>query len=670
MSRLLLLCALITLVSCASTPAPSVKEGSQLKLALMETTDLHSNVRSFDYYRLTEDKSIGFERVASLIEQVRSEYRNTLLFDNGDTIQGTALADYQAMVQPLACDETLAMYQAMNAVGYDAGGVGNHEFNYGLSYLSQITGNVFDISPKVGERPLPTKACAGPTFPIVLANILSLKSKQPLFKPYVVLSREFQATAPDGSVVKAPIKIGVIGFTPPKVMEWDKRWLEGVVTTEGAVEAAQRYIPEMKAQGADVVIIISHSGLDQSPYTPKLENANWHLAKLPNVDALLMGHSHQAFPNAQSTLPQFNLPGVDKVKGTVHGVPAVMPNFWGKSLGVIELNLVQQQGRWQIQKEQTQVALRHIQGADKVSIEPAAPLAALIAKAHDIAVDYVKKPIGQSDFLMSSYFADVGDVSALQIVNQAQTAYVAQYVKDKLPQFASLPVLSVASPFKTGFAGSTDFTEVAAGELAINNAADLYIFPNTLFAVKVTGLELHNWLETASRRFAQINPALTTPQLLTTTVPGYNFDSITHPDFRYEIDVSAARGSRIVGLTYQGKPIDPKAEFIVATNNYRANGGGQFPGIDASKILLAADITNREVLIDYVRSTRQIKRATHADQRSWSFKKLATQGPVTFKSARGKLAVAQAAGLNNISVFSEAESVGAGMALYQIDLSK
>ena len=271
---------------------------------------------------------------------------------------------------------------------------------------------------------------------------------------------------------------------------------------------------------------------------------------------------------------------------------------------------------------------------------------------------------------MTSYFADVGDVSAIQIVNAAQTDYVARYVKSNLPQFAALPVLSAASPFKTGFAGGNDFTDVAAGNIAINNAADLYLYPNTLFAVKVSGADLKNWLEAAAKRFRQIDPKITTEQPLIASVPGYNFDMITDANVSYEIDVTQPVNARIKNLTYKGTPILPTAEFIIATNNYRASGGGSFPGIDGSKTIYASQDTNRDVLIDYVKRTKNLTRKDHGLARSWHFTKVVTAGPITLKSAQGKLSVAQAAGLINVGVMSEDDGSGKGLSVYRIDLSK
>jgi 2',3'-cyclic-nucleotide 2'-phosphodiesterase / 3'-nucleotidase len=647
-------------------PAPAVADGTTAELALLETTDLHTNVRSYDYFKLVEDKSIGFERVATLIKTARAEFKNTLLMDNGDTIQGTALSDYQALVAPVTCDQTIAMYKVMNDMGYDAAGIGNHEFNYGLAYLSQVTGNKFNVD----VTGLPTTNCAGPKFPQVLANVISMKDKQPIFKPYVILDRTIKATDKDGKAIDAPIKVGVIGFTPASILNWDKRWLDGKVYTDGIKELAEKYVPEMKSKGADIVVAISHGGLDASPYTPAMENANYHLAQVPGIDAMLIGHSHQIFPNATSTAAQFNLPNVDKTKGTVFGVPTVMANFWGKHLGVVKLALLAKDGKWASDKTKAVVEARSTETAPKVYVDAEASVASRVDTEHQATITYVKTPIGTTNFAMSSYFADVGDVTAIQVVNQAQADYVANYVKTNLPQYATLPVLSVSAPFKSGFAGGTDFTEIAAGNVAINNAADLYLYPNTIYAVKVTGADIQAWLEKAATRFNKIDPALTTEQPLLSSFPGYNFDMFTSKDITYEIDVTQAQGSRIKNLQYKAAAIVPTAEFIIATNNYRASGGGGFPGLDGSKTIYASPDANRDALIAYIKAQKDLTLANNGTNRSWRFTRVAVAGPVTFKSAQNKLALATAAGLANVSLRTADDGSGKALSVYQIDLSQ
>src|SRR5687767_6881829 len=260
----------LALASCVSV-STTIPVGSRMDVVLLETTDLHQNVVGYDYYRLAEDRSVGLDRTATLIRQARSQYANTLLFDNGDTIQGTVLGDYQARVKPVACEETLGIYRAMNALKYDAAGIGNHEFNYGLGFLSQVTGSRFNVEglPPPAEQ----KACRGPDFPLVLANVFSLRDRQPLFKPYVILDRTFKATRPDGTAFDAKLAIGVIGFAPPWIMKWDRRWLDGKVYTEGLKETAARHIPDMR-KAAHLVVAISHAGLDNAAYSPDMEHGN------------------------------------------------------------------------------------------------------------------------------------------------------------------------------------------------------------------------------------------------------------------------------------------------------------------------------------------------------------------------------------------------------------
>lgn len=659
-----------SLAACGGSDGDSnTNAGATATLAVLETTDLHFNVRSYDYFKLAEDKTYGFERTATLVRAARKEFANTLLVDNGDTIQGTALADYEATISPIPCTQQLSMYKAMGALGFDAGTLGNHEFNYGLPFLNQVLGGGLDVDGVDA-----TKKCAGAGYPTVLANVYSSKTKKPLVQPYTLLERTVVAKGTDGKEVKLPIKIGVIGFTTPGIMNWDKRYLEGKVYTEGAVESATKYVPELRAKGADIVVALLHGGLDSAAYSPTMENPGLHLSKVAGIDAMVMGHQHGVFPDTAAT-PSFNLPGVDHKAGTVNGVPAVMASSWGKALGVVQLALQWDGAKWVVNKAASKSELRNIQSKNaagaNVYVEPDATIAALIETQHQAAIKYVKTPIGQTDFRMSTLFADVGDPGAIQIVNQAQQAYVAAYIKANLPQYAALPVLSVSAPFKSGFQGGADYTDVAVGPLAINNAADLYLYPNTVYAVKVNGADIKNWLEAAAKRFNQIDPAKTTEQQLISTFPGYNFDMFTTADVQYEIDVTQPVGSRIKNLTYLGKAIDPAQEFVIATNNYRATSGKSFiDKLDGSGTIWASPDANRDVVIDYIRKNPAVSRTANGAAKSWRFAKATVAGPVVFTSGANALSVAQAAGLANVSLVAADDGSGKGTSKYSVDLSK
>jgi len=652
------------LSACAMSGGHAQKpaDGTRARIGVLETTDIHSNVMSYDYYKLAPDLDIGLERAATLVLAARKEFPNTLLFDDGDTIQGSALADWQALVQKPTCEQELAVYKAMDLLGYDAGTIGNHEFNYGLEFLSQVTGTPFDVAG-VGA-----KKCKGPQFPLVLSNVVSAKTGKPLFAPWRVIARTIKTQAPDGSMHEATLRVGVIGFTPPMIMDWDKRNLEGKVRVTGIVEAARKYVPEVQAAGADIVIAIAHSGINAGPYSPEMENAGWHLSEVPGIDAILLGHSHNIFPNPNDPKSNYaHMPEVDNARGTIHGVPAVMGDYFGKAIGVIDLNVVYQSGHWTVDRGATHAEVRMVRNPDGSHVDADADVAKRIEQEHTATIAYVKTPIGRSDFEMSTYFVAAGDTSALEIVDTAEREYALKYIKDNLPQYVGVPVLAAASPFKAGFGGAHDYTDVAAGPMAINNAADLYLYPNTLTAVKIDGAGLKAWLEKSATWFNRIDPNKNEAQdLVNRHVPTYTFDVI-QGGLTYAIDVTKEEGHRIAELRYNDAPVHDDQSFIVVTNNYRASGGGKFPGLDGSNIVLSAPDSNRDVLINFVRDAGDITRARFGNGRNWHFVKTKTAGPVVFTSAAGKLDLARAAGLSSVTLLKENAD---GTAVYTLDLAR
>ncbi|HZP67319.1 MAG TPA: bifunctional 2',3'-cyclic-nucleotide 2'-phosphodiesterase/3'-nucleotidase [Rudaea sp.] len=664
--RLVSFLAVAALAACGRPDVASMRaalpDGTQAEIGVLETTDLHSNLMSYDYYKLAEDDSLGLDRAATLIRQARKEFENSLLFDAGDTIQGTALADYQAMVKPPPCNEELAVYRAMDTLGYDAGTIGNHEFNYGLGFLSQVTGTPFDVA---GAAP---KKCKGPAFPFVLSNVVSAKDGKPLYAPWRIIERTMRTHTPDGGVREATLRIGLLGFTPPMIMQWDKRNLDGKVKAIGVVEAAQRYVPEVQRAGADIVVAIVHGGISTAPYTPDMENAAWYLAQVPGIDLMLLGHSHDIFPNPNDAKSRFaHVPDVDDVRGAVHGVPAVMGNYFGKSIGVIDLKLAFRDGRWTVDRAATHAEVRSVKNADGsyVAVDP--EVAAIVRPQHEATIAYVKTPIGNSDFAMSTYFVADEDTTAIGIVNAAQRAYVEKYVKENLPQYAAVPVLSAASPFKAGFGGPRDYTDVPAGALTIASAADLYLYPNTITAVKLDGAGVRAWLEKSAAWFNRIDPGKREPQeLVNTKVPTYNFD-ILQGGLSYTIDVTKPLGERIGDLAYHGRPVRSDEPFLVVTNNYRASGGGKFPGLDGSTIVLSAPDANRDALIAFIRGVGTVTRAEFGSERNWRFARVKTAGPVVFTSAAGKLDLARGDGVENVALWKDN---GDGTAVYAIDLSR
>ncbi|UPG89884.1 bifunctional 2',3'-cyclic-nucleotide 2'-phosphodiesterase/3'-nucleotidase [Luteibacter aegosomaticola] len=650
------------LAACASTPADkpaagkpaAVADGATLDLAILETTDVHSNILSYDYYKQKDDPSFGYERTATLIRQARKEFPNTVLFDSGDTIQGSVLADYQALVKPIGCDTELGIYKAMDSIGYDGGTAGNHEFNYGLPFLAQVTNTSMNVDGVTAQQ------CAGPKFPLVLSNVDSARDGKPIFKPWTIVTKTVMAKNAAGKDVPTELRIAIVGFTPPPILDWDKRNLQGKVTVTGVVEAAQKYMPEIQAQHPDLVVAILHGGLNTAPYTPQMENGGWYLAGVPGIDALLLGHSHTEFPG-----PRYEgMKDVDAKRGIVRGVPAVMGGFFGKDLGVINLSMTREGGRWVVQKDKSHSQVRPICQKKGQCVDADPAIAPLVQDAHQAAVAYVNTPIGETTLDLSSYFADEGNMTAISVVNAAQADYARDELARSRPDLKDVPVISAASAFRTGFGGPDDFTDVPKGPLTIRSASDLYFYPNTLGAVKIDGAGVKAWLEKSATRFNQIDPSKEGEQAFIGKMPGYNFDQI-QGGLTYTIDVTKPEGQRIGNLRFKGKPVKDSQPFIVVTNSYRANGGGEFPGMNGDSVVLSAPDGNREIVIKWIEAHKTLTPKL-LDKRSWTFVPVKVKGPVTFTTASGKEAVAKGLGLH----VTQLKDNGDGTAVYAIDLSK
>lgn len=547
------------------------KARKRVRLTVLGTTDLHGNVLNWDYFKNAEfDNSahddIGLAKAATLIKAVRRERTGPILtLDAGDTIQGTPLAYYYARIDPITGGAVHPMARAMNLVRYDAAALGNHEFNYGIDTLRTFEDQL--------------------DFPLLGANAVDPATKRPVFKPYVI--KTFKVGR------GRRLKVGVLGLTNPGIAIWDKANVEGRMEFPGLVEQAKKYVPEMKRKGCHLVVVSAHSGADTSSSygdaLPYPENAASLVAEqVPHVDAILVGHAHQEI--AQRFV---------RNKRTGQQVLLCEPLYWGMRVAVMDLVVQEVYGSHGKQKWVLVQAGSQVLNSNTVAADP--KVLAAVKAQHDTVVAYVNSVVGTSTQQLSAARAVVEDVPIIDFVNHVQ----ADAVKAGLTGAdASLPVLSIAAPFSRA-------ASFPAGQVTVRDVAGLYIYDNTLLGVRVTGAQVKDYLEFSARYFQQVSGTgpFTMAQVtnaVTSTAPNgtpdYNFDTVAGLDapLTYDIDVSRPAGSRIVDLAYDGTPVAPGQEFVLAVNNYRQSGGGGFPAVSTAPVVYNRQNEIRQLLIDWV----------------------------------------------------------------------
>ncbi|GGV38212.1 multifunctional 2',3'-cyclic-nucleotide 2'-phosphodiesterase/5'-nucleotidase/3'-nucleotidase [Streptomyces pilosus] len=556
----------MTLAGAAAPAAAAAGTGRGRKpvkryaLTVMGTTDLHGHVFNWDYFKDAEytdaaGNAQGLARVSTLVNRVREEKgrHNTLLLDAGDTIQGTPLTYYYAKVDPITAEggPVHPMAQAMNAIGYDAVALGNHEFNYGIETLRKFE-----------------EQC---DFPLLGANALDARTLKPAFPPYFVKTFRVKG-AP-------PVKVAVLGLTNPGIAIWDKAYVQGKLTFPGLEEQAAVWVPKLRSMGADVVVVSAHSGSsgtssygDQLPY---VENAAANVARqVPGIDAILVGHAHVEIPELRVTNEE-----------TGREVVLSEPLCYAERLSLFDFELVFERGRWRV--ESVRASLR-----DAATVEDDPRITRLLRDEHAEVVAYVNQVVGSATETLTTVEARYRDAPIIDLIGKVQEDVVRAALAGTA--YASLPVLSQASPFSRT-------SEIPAGEVTIRDLSSLYVYDNTLVAKLMTGAQIRDYLEYSAEYFVRTEAGTPVDVAKLTNAggrPDYNYDYVS--GLRYEIDIARPAGSRIRNLTHDGVALDDARQFVFAVNNYRANGGGAFPHVASAKELWAESTEIRTRIAEWV----------------------------------------------------------------------
>lgn len=568
------------------------------QLAILETSDLHCNILGYDYYSDKRSDFFGLAKTASLIHKYRKLYPNSLLVDNGDLIQGNALADYLNYFKLINEKTIHPIIKVMNELQYDIATVGNHDFNYGVDFLKTVTKQA--------------------NFPFICSNIFyrnnnkEKKKGESLFPKTYIIEKQLTGTN--------TIKIGFLGIAPPQILIWDKHILNNSLYIEDIVESAKYAAKQLKQSGADIIVALAHSGIIPLKYLKNSENAVYKLSKIKEIDAIFSGHAHNIFPGGKifHDLEKFN---IDNKTGKINDKPVVMPGSLGSHLGVIILNLEKNKQHWKI--KETFCELPNVQNVTENS-----KIVSLINLEHEQVLKYIRSEVGKTNLHLHSWFSTIENSLASQFIQKTAIEFAVE--KLSATKWKNLPIICAFAPLNTGSHGAS-YINIPPGCLAIKDISNLYPYDNEIKVLLINKKQIIEWLEFSAQAFQQVDLNSTKEiNILNPLFPSFNFDCIY--GLTYEIDITKPIGKRIVNLKYLGKNLLAKQNFAIVTNNYRAAGGGNFPNLTKLKILIDSHYLYKNLVIEKVKKEKVIHFSLEPN---WKLKKITTPSkqPIIYESS-------------------------------------
>lgn len=537
-------------------------------LQILATTDLHAQLRPFDYRSGEADNLTGLAAALSMIDALRAAPGPTLLVDNGDFLCGGELGDLAIRRDDGAANPIVA---AMNAARYDVVSLGNHEFDRGHRRLSQA---------------LETRE-----WPVVSASVVHRLGRDatediPFAAPWCLVEREVKVPGEE----PRPLRVGVIGATPLSDAELESA--EGDLELRDIREAIAAHLPKLRAAGADLVVALCHTGLPGQGRDG--EDVALELAAIPGIDAMVLGHRHMVFPGPGHAQE----PRIDAERGLIAGVPAVMPGFCGRHVGRIALELRHDGDRWSVEGAEA-ACLEVERWMRETQSPPARAILDLTETAHRTWLHESNMAIGYIDRALHTYFVRLGLCRATPLVARAQREAMAPILV--AAGLGHLPRIGVAAAVRSGGrGGARNFVDVAPGPLTRGDAVSLYPYHNGICALRLVGADLIQWLERSMSAFHCFGPGDCDGPLVKSQFPAFDFDLPESVTFTVDLSAPArydGRGklvdreaARVSDVTWNGRPIDPGEEIVLVTNSFRGFGGGSFPGAGREAVIATSKL--------------------------------------------------------------------------------
>jgi 2',3'-cyclic-nucleotide 2'-phosphodiesterase/3'-nucleotidase len=534
------------------------------RLRLLATTDLHSHLLAYDYIKDQPTQGGGLAGLARLISEARAQAQAAqvpvLLLDNGDTFQGTPLADHLAA---RAVDADHPIVACFNRLHYDALGLGNHDLDHGLPYLKAVA-TALDM-------------------PMLSSNLREVNLSP--VRAQALLSVPLPPGAP------APLTVGLLSVLPAQSAAWHQHHLgTGTKMTEPE-DAVGSAVSHLRASGADLVVVLAHMGVGHRDGATTDTQAAHLLVHSGRIDALVLGHTHRRLPSVDYA----HRPGVDVATSTIGGVPAIMAGHAGSDLGVMDLELhhTPDQG-WQIARH------RCVLRPNGANVKPDPVIEALAMPVHHSVVRELAEPVATTDKALHSYFSVVSPSLTQHLTAHAQYRLVRSALART--EYADLPVLSAAAAHLAGGRdGPGNYIHVPAGPVLRRHISGLNPFANQTLGIRIDGAGLQRWLEHAVVLFHTQRHDAPHQRLVNPDVPTFQFDTIF--GLEYRIDVTAPPFSRISQMRFEGVAVRPDQLFVLATNHFRVAGGGGYAPPAPEDVIVKDASGLKGAMIDILRGS-------------------------------------------------------------------
>ncbi|MDO5035169.1 MAG: 5'-nucleotidase C-terminal domain-containing protein [Actinomycetaceae bacterium] len=580
-----LLLGLLSVPAYAETGEPKDIED----LTLLATTDLHGTWVDYDYFtggpfdghKAPEDRDVrGMDHLSTVINDIRKDKGDdaVILLDNGDAAQGSSIQTvYQKYKDETTKDPAASVF---NYLKYDAIVSGNHEFNYGLESLDAYRKSL--------------------DMPFLAANVFKRADGKPAYQQYEILRK----VTKDGHEVK----VGVVGVVTPGVPGWDGAKVASLEFRD-QVQVLQTLVPEVRDKGADVIIVLAHTGIDPDGYrwdpADLQENAARSIAEnVSGIDVLVAGHSH-----AKDKVQKYyeNPDGRE--------VLLTQPGFHARFLSNVNIPLSLKDGKVQVDWTENVKPAAKAEFAKGQAQDPG--IFEQVKSWHEKTVEWVGTVVAQSTEEMKSETSAWEDTAILDFINKVQIDELTRALKGT--EYEGLPIVAEVSPFSR----TAVFKK---GDVTIADMAAIYIYDNTLFGIKLTGAQLKDYLEWSARYFKQQEPgtviedwsAVTNAQYegMTRGLPDYTYDVLS--GVNYHIDVSKPVDKRVEGLSMpDGTPVNDTDEFVLALNNYRQSGGSGYPHVKTAPIVYDEQKAIRDLMIEWAQEKGVIDPAEFFEN-NWS----------------------------------------------------